>query len=279
MDLRRHERRGHSKPHPDPPRKTIGLAGRRHIANRSGELRRGRRGEGLPARRRRRDAGHIAARQQRTGGAQVHAAEHHAAPGPALRSHGRAHHPAQPVEQIAAGHQAQRPGPEHHPSGARGGSRRRGSLSLRRQAARDHGRPGFPGPAGARSVRVRREHRPAAPERHSACGRREDRGQGLHPDDEQLAERHRGHQCISHQASRRPHRLHARCGARSRWVPGADQFGVGQRHTRRLDDDPQDRRSVHPGRDRRGARGAEGHQEGAARRASRSKHCSTSRCS
>ena len=58
-----------------------------------------------------------AAREQRAGGAEVHAAEHHAAAGAALRRDRRADHPAQPVEQLAARHQAQRPRAEHHPPG------------------------------------------------------------------------------------------------------------------------------------------------------------------
>ena len=73
-------------------------------------------------------------------------------------------------------------------------------------------------------------------------------------DDEQLAGRHRHHQCISHQADRRPHRVHARCCACSRRLPGADQFGLGQRHARRADDHPQDRRRVDARGDRRRAR-------------------------
>ena len=81
------------------------------------------------------------------------------------------------------------------------------------------------------------------------------------------------------QASRRAHGVHARCGARSRRISGADQLGVGQRHARRADDDPQDRRRVDAGGDRRGARGAQGHQEGAAAGRRRSSLCSISRCS
>ncbi len=71
-------------------------------------------------------------------------------------------------------------------------------------------------------------------------------------------------QRISHQANRRPYGVHARCGARSRWVSSTDQFGVRRWDARGVDDHPQDRRSVHPGRDRRGALGAQGHPEGAA---------------
>ena len=71
--------------------------------------------------------------------------QHHAAAGAALRRDRRADHPAQPVERHAARHQAQRPRPEHHPPGARGRPRRRGALSVRRQAARHHGRPRLAG--------------------------------------------------------------------------------------------------------------------------------------
>ncbi len=143
---------GHAEPHLDAARAAAGVPGRQHLAHRGRELPGRRRGEDLPERRRRRDAGRLAAREQRPGRAQVHAAEHHAALGAALRGHGCADHSTQPVEQVAARHQAQRPGPEHHPSGARRRARRGSSLSLRRQAARDHGGSGFAGAAGARSV-------------------------------------------------------------------------------------------------------------------------------
>ena len=81
---------------------------------------------------------------------------------------------------------AQRPGAEHHPPGARGRARRRGSLSLRRQAARDHGRSRLAGAAGAGPAPADVSDGAAAPERHPAGGRREDRRQGLRADDEQF---------------------------------------------------------------------------------------------
>ena len=81
--------------------------------------------------------------------------QHHAAAGAALRRDRRADHPAEPVQQFAARHQAQRSRPEHHPSRPRRRAWRRGALSLRRQAARDHGRSRSAGAAGARPVAVR----------------------------------------------------------------------------------------------------------------------------
>ena len=95
----------------------------------------------LSARRRRCHPRGVAARQQRPGGAEVHASEHHPATGDPLWRHRRPHHPTEPVEQVAARHQAQRPRAEHHPAGARRRARRGGAVSLRRQAARHHGRP------------------------------------------------------------------------------------------------------------------------------------------
>ena len=94
--------------------------------------------------------------------------QHHAAAGAALRRHRRAHHSTEPLEQVAARHQAQRSGPEHHSTGSRGGARRRGSVSLWRQAARDHGGSGFAGAAGTRPVRVGRQRRLTASECHSS---------------------------------------------------------------------------------------------------------------
>ena len=76
---------------------------------------------------------------------------------------------------IAARHQAQRPRPEHHPPGSGGRPRRRGRLSLRRQAAGDHGRSRSGRAGGAQPHARRRRRRAATPERHSSLGRREDR--------------------------------------------------------------------------------------------------------
>ena len=81
------------------------------------------------------------------------------------------------------------------------------------------------------------------------------------------------------QADGRPHRVHARCRACARWIPGADQLGLGQRHARRPDGDPQDRRRVDARGDQRRARGAQGHPESAARGRRRSRRCSINRCS
>ncbi len=120
------------------------------------------------------------------------------------------------------------------------------------------------------SVAVGRQQRAAASERDSALRRRQDRRQGLHPGDEQFARRHRDHQLVSHQAGRRPHGVHARCGPRPRRLPGADQLRLGQRHARRAHGDPQDRRRVDAGRDRRGAGGDEAHREHAAQGRDRS---------
>jgi Cu/Ag efflux pump CusA len=74
--------------------------------------------------------------------------------------------------------------------------------------------------------------------------------------DEQQPGRHRHDQRLPDQAGRRPHGLHARRRARARRLPGSDQFGLGQRHARRADDDPQDRRRLDARGHRRRARGA-----------------------
>ena len=88
----------------------------------------------------------------------------------------------------APGHQAQRSGPEHHPAQPRGRARCRGSLSVRRQAARHHGGSRSARIAVARAVGFRREPGAGAPERDPAVRRREDRQQGLRAVDEQQPE-------------------------------------------------------------------------------------------
>ena len=79
--------------------------------------------------------------------------QHHAAAGAALRRDRRADHPAQPGQRHAPGHQAQRPRAEHHPPGLAVVHGARGAVSVRRQAARDHGGPGHARAAGARTCR------------------------------------------------------------------------------------------------------------------------------
>ncbi len=59
------------------------------------------------------------------------------------------------------------------------------AVSLWRQAARHHGRSRSAGACSARPVARRRAPRAAAPERHPALRRREDRRQGLYAVDEQ----------------------------------------------------------------------------------------------
>ena len=108
------------------------------------------------------------------------------------------------VQQLAARHRAQRSGAEHHPPGARGGARRRGAVSVRRQAARHHGRPRPAGAAGARPHAAGRERRAADAERHPAGRRCEDRLHRLPRGHEQQPRRHRGDQLLPHQAGRRP---------------------------------------------------------------------------
>ena len=54
------------------------------------------------------DACGLAVGEQRLGGSQIHAAQHHPAPGPEVRGDRRAHHPIEPLEQIAARLEAQR---------------------------------------------------------------------------------------------------------------------------------------------------------------------------
>ncbi len=86
-------------------------------------------------------------------------------------------------------HQAQRSRAEHHPPRPGRRARRRGALALWRQAARHHGRS-RPGRAAAPgTVADRCQRGAAAAERDPALGRREDRQQGLHADDEQQPRR------------------------------------------------------------------------------------------
>ncbi len=112
---------------------------------------------------------------------------------------------------------------------SRRGARRRGALSLWRQAARHHGRSRSAGAAVARSVAGGRERRAAAAERHPAGGRREDR----QPRTTSLAMNNspdaiEAHQRISDQGGQRPHGVHARRGACTRRLSGADQLGDGR---------------------------------------------------
>ena len=84
------------------------------------------------------------------------------------------------------------------------------------------------GAAGAGPCAGGRERRAAAPERHPARGRREDRHARLPHRDEQQPRCDRGHQRLPDPRARRPHGVHARRGPRARWLPGADQFGGGR---------------------------------------------------
>ena len=106
------------------------------------------------------------------------------------------------------------------------------------------------------------ERSAAAPERHPPLGRREDRRQGLYPDDEQQPGRNRPDQCLSHQGGRWPHRLHARHRARARRLPGTDQFGFRRRPPRRAHHHPQDRGRIDPRRHRRHPQRAARNREG-----------------
>ena len=84
----------------------------------------------------------LAGHQQRPDRAQEHAAQYHPSAGRPLQRDGRADHPVEPGQRYAPGRQAQRLRTERDPPvpGHRAG--RAGAVSLRRQAAPDHGGPG-----------------------------------------------------------------------------------------------------------------------------------------
>ena len=111
----------------------------------------------------------------------------------------------QPVQQLAAGQQTERSWPKHHPPRSRGRSRCGSSLSLWRQAARHYGRSRSAGAQRARIVSIGcrftaiQQQNVIAP---LALRRRQDGGQRLYAGDEHEPQRDRNHQRVSGRAGR-----------------------------------------------------------------------------
>ena len=107
------------------------------------QLQRRRRHQGVSARRRGCQPGGFAVDQQRADGAQEHAAQHHAAVDPPVWGDRRSDHSVEHVQPIRCRTQRMTDFGQQAVAAEPGGrSRGVGSVSIRRQAARDHGRPG-----------------------------------------------------------------------------------------------------------------------------------------
>ncbi len=222
----------------------------------------------------------LAARQQRAGGAQVHAAQHHAAAGAALWGHRRADHPAQPVEQIAC------PTPSSTISARTSSARRSRSCTA----------PRFP-------IRTAASRASSWPIWIRARCRRAD----LSPSDVSNALQHQnvilpagdvkiGDKDYTLAMNNSPDVIETINSFPIKQVGGRTVFMRDVAHVHdgfqvqtnsvsvngtpgRAHGDPQDRRRVDAGRDRRGARGDEAHRERAAQGRDRSSLCSINPCS
>ena len=223
----------------------------------------------------------LAARQQRAGGAQVHAAEHHPAAGAALRRDRRADHPAQPRRATRC------PIPRSTISGRTSSARRSRWCTAPRCRIRTAASRASSWPTST-SRRCRR----------AAC-RPPDVSDALQTQnvilpagdvkigskdytrgDEQQPRRHRARSTPSPSSRSTARTVFMRDVAHVH-----DGFQVQtnsvsvERHARRADDDPQDRRRLDAGGDRRHPRGAAGNPRTCCPRACASSRSSISRSS
>ena len=171
---------------------------------------------------------------------------------------------------IAARHQAQRLRPEHHPPGAGGGAGGVGAVSVRRQAARDHGGLEHAGAAVQRAVaggghrRASQTQNVIAPSGDVKMGNKDYAGRA-----EQQPRRRSTPSTTSRSSRSAARTVFLRDVA---YVHDGYQVQTNsvsaERPARRPDDGPQDRRRLHAVGHQRRQGGAARHQAPAARRAS-----------
>ena len=220
-----------------------------------------------PGGRRRADAGAPAsARHHATAGDQVLGIEH---PGGAAR----------PVVLDVAGERAVRSRRADAAPAAHHDSRRRDPVPLRRKESPDLRRHRHACPAGARHVPGRRGQRDQRPEPDPAFGYDQARRHRVHRQDERLARCDRGAQRAADPHDERRHDVPEGRRLRARRFHQPDQRRAPGRRARRAAVDPEERRRLHA-RHRREPQGdAAARSARPSRRTSRSRRCSTSRCS